>query len=135
MVTSSRNVRHAFRVILKEEGGLWSGCLYRGIFPTLCGIAPYVGLNFAVYETLKGVCVRVCMLPSLTLYLLLCPGHVMCRLLDDGDNRQQVELDSELPIKWKLACGAVAGAVGQSGSHVTLLSLLHDLCKCHMTVA
>ena len=54
MFTSSRNVRHAFRVILKEEGGFWSGCLYRGIFPTLCGIAPYVGLNFAVYETLKG---------------------------------------------------------------------------------
>ena len=49
-----RNVRHAFRTILKEEGGMWSGCLYRGIFPTLCGIAPYVGLNFAVYETLKG---------------------------------------------------------------------------------
>jgi solute carrier family 25 phosphate transporter 23/24/25/41 len=49
-----RNVRHAFRTILKEEGGIWSGCLYRGISPTLCGIAPYVGLNFAVYETLKG---------------------------------------------------------------------------------
>ena len=49
-----RNIRHAFRTILKEEGGFWSGCLYRGLFPTLLGIAPYVGLNFAVYETLKG---------------------------------------------------------------------------------
>ena len=60
MITLFRNIRHAFRVILKEEGGFWSGCLYRGIFPTLCGIAPYVGLNFAVYETLKGD-VTMCM--------------------------------------------------------------------------
>ena len=39
----------------------------------------------------------------------------MSRLLDDHDNRAQVELDSELPVKWKLGCGAIAGAVGQSG--------------------
>ena len=37
--------------------------------------------------------------------------------LDDNDNRQQVELDSELPVKWKLCCGGIAGAVGQSGEH------------------
>lgn len=49
-----RNIRHAFQTILREEGGLLSGCLYRGLLPTLLGIAPYVGLNFAVYETLKG---------------------------------------------------------------------------------
>ena len=70
-----RNVRHCFQTILKEEGGFWRGCLYRGLSPTLMviifnddviandiisnslllqGIAPYVGLNFAVYETLKG---------------------------------------------------------------------------------
>lgn len=27
--------------------------LYRGISPTLIGVAPYVGINFFVYETLK----------------------------------------------------------------------------------
>lgn len=48
-----KNVRHCFQTILKEEGGFWRGCLYRGLSPTLMGIAPYVGLNFAVYETLK----------------------------------------------------------------------------------
>ena len=42
-------------------------------------------------------------------------GHVMSRLLDDSDVRQQVELDSELPVRWKLLCGAIAGATGQSG--------------------
>lgn len=30
-----RNIRHAFRVILKEEGGFKSGCLYKGLVPTL----------------------------------------------------------------------------------------------------
>lgn len=44
----------------------------------------------------------------------------MSRLLEDDDNRKQVELDSELPVRWKLGCGAIAGAVGQSG-------------ECHMT--
>lgn len=53
-----RSIRHAFQTILREEGGVWSGCLYRGLFPTLLGIAPYVGLNFAVYETLKGMLLK-----------------------------------------------------------------------------
>lgn len=28
--------------------------LYRGIIPTVAGVAPYVGLNFMVYEYLRG---------------------------------------------------------------------------------
>ena len=92
-----RNIRHAFRTILREEGGFWSGCLYRGIFPTLLGIAPYVGLNFAVYETLKGV--------------------VMQRMMDASDQRDQVELDVDLPVLWRLSCGALSGAVAQSGQY------------------
>lgn len=32
----------------KTEGGL--SALYRGIIPTVAGVAPYVGLNFMVYE-------------------------------------------------------------------------------------
>lgn len=90
-----RNIRHAFKTILKEEGGFWSGCLYRGISPTLLGIAPYVGLNFAVYETLKGL--------------------VMSRVMDVSDHRDQIELDVDLPVIWRLSCGAVSGAVAQSG--------------------
>ena len=41
----------------------------------------------------------------------------MSRLLEEGDDRKQVELDSELPVRWKLGCGAIAGAIGQSGEH------------------
>lgn len=35
----------------KTEGGI--GGLYRGIIPTVAGVAPYVGLNFAVYESVR----------------------------------------------------------------------------------
>lgn len=37
--------------IYKNEGGLLA--LYRGIWPTTLGVAPYVAINFAVYEQLK----------------------------------------------------------------------------------
>jgi len=37
--------------IYKEEGGARG--LYRGINPTIIGVAPYVGLNFAIYEFLR----------------------------------------------------------------------------------
>ena len=37
--------------IYKTEGGVLA--LYRGIWPTTIGVAPYVAINFAVYEQLK----------------------------------------------------------------------------------
>ena len=39
------------RHICKAEGGILA--LYRGIFPTVLGVAPYVGINFAVYERMR----------------------------------------------------------------------------------
>lgn len=35
----------------KTEGGFMA--LYRGIVPTVAGVAPYVGLNFMVYESVR----------------------------------------------------------------------------------
>ncbi|RYP52659.1 hypothetical protein DL768_002215 [Monosporascus sp. mg162] len=35
----------------KEEGGM--AALYRGIIPTVAGVAPYVGLNFMTYEFVR----------------------------------------------------------------------------------
>ncbi|KAH6608836.1 mitochondrial carrier, partial [Trichoderma cornu-damae] len=35
----------------KAEGGV--SALYRGIIPTVAGVAPYVGLNFMVYESIR----------------------------------------------------------------------------------
>lgn len=37
--------------IYRTEGGI--PALYRGLVPTVMGVAPYVGLNFAVYEHIR----------------------------------------------------------------------------------
>jgi solute carrier family 25 phosphate transporter 23/24/25/41 len=37
----------------RNEGGVVA--LYRGIIPTVAGVAPYVGLNFMVYETMRSI--------------------------------------------------------------------------------
>lgn len=39
--------------IVREEGGVRA--LYRGLVTTAVGVAPYVGINFAAYEALRGV--------------------------------------------------------------------------------
>jgi solute carrier family 25 phosphate transporter 23/24/25/41 len=39
--------------VMREEGGIRA--LYRGMVPTAVGVAPYVGINFAAYEALRGV--------------------------------------------------------------------------------
>ncbi|EKM74960.1 hypothetical protein AGABI1DRAFT_116641 [Agaricus bisporus var. burnettii JB137-S8] len=39
--------------VMREEGGVKG--LYRGIVTTAVGVAPYVGINFAAYEALRGI--------------------------------------------------------------------------------
>ncbi|KAF8198133.1 mitochondrial carrier domain-containing protein [Pholiota molesta] len=39
--------------IMREEGGVRG--LYRGLITTAVGVAPYVGINFAAYEFLRGI--------------------------------------------------------------------------------
>ncbi|KAL8686294.1 MAG: hypothetical protein Q9218_007206 [Villophora microphyllina] len=38
-------------IMYKTEGGFFA--LYRGILPTVAGVAPYVGLNFMTYESVR----------------------------------------------------------------------------------
>lgn len=38
---------------MREEGGIRG--LYRGLVTTSAGVAPYVGINFAAYEFLRGI--------------------------------------------------------------------------------
>ncbi|KAF8135563.1 mitochondrial carrier domain-containing protein [Boletus edulis] len=38
--------------VMREEGGVRG--LYRGLVATAVGVAPYVGINFAAYEALRG---------------------------------------------------------------------------------
>jgi solute carrier family 25 phosphate transporter 23/24/25/41 len=42
---------HATRTIARQEG---MRAFYKGWLPSVIGVVPYVGLNFAVYETLKA---------------------------------------------------------------------------------
>ncbi|KAK3674448.1 hypothetical protein LTR78_005534 [Recurvomyces mirabilis] len=39
------------KTMYKNEGGFFA--LYRGIIPTVAGVAPYVGLNFMIYESVR----------------------------------------------------------------------------------
>jgi len=45
-----KGITHAFSTIIKTEGYF---AIFKGIGPTIMGVAPYVGLNFLVYESLK----------------------------------------------------------------------------------
>ena len=47
-----RGMMDATRKIIQHEG---VGSLYKGLLPSVIGVIPYVGLNFAVYETLKDM--------------------------------------------------------------------------------
>ncbi|KAL2642183.1 hypothetical protein R1flu_009770 [Riccia fluitans] len=76
---------HAFRMIIKEEG---PRAVYKGWLPSVIGVVPYVGLNFAVYETLKDWVVK--------------------------DPSFDTAAESELGVITKLLCGAAAGTVGQT---------------------
>jgi len=39
--------------VMRDEGGIKA--LYRGMATTAVGVAPYVGINFATYEALRGI--------------------------------------------------------------------------------
>jgi hypothetical protein len=46
-----RGIHHAATTIIRREGLM---ALYKGWVPSVIGVIPYVGLNFAVYESLKA---------------------------------------------------------------------------------
>ncbi|CAI9785959.1 unnamed protein product [Fraxinus pennsylvanica] len=80
-----RGISHALSTVLRQEG--FRG-LYKGWLPSVIGVVPYVGLNFAVYESLKDWLIK----------------SKPFGLVDDND----------LGIVTRLACGAAAGTVGQT---------------------
>ncbi|KAL1198111.1 Mitochondrial adenine nucleotide transporter ADNT1 [Cardamine amara subsp. amara] len=80
-----RGIAHALATVLREEG---PRALYRGWVPSVIGVVPYVGLNFAVYESLKDWLLK--------------------------SNPYNVVENNELTIVTRLSCGAIAGTVGQT---------------------
>ncbi|OIW16781.1 hypothetical protein TanjilG_05515 [Lupinus angustifolius] len=81
-----RGMFHALSTVLREEG---PHALYKGWLPSVIGVIPYVGLNFAVYESLKDWLIK----------------SKPFGLVNDS---------SELSVTTRLACGAAAGTVGQT---------------------
>jgi len=73
----------ATRKIIQHEG---AGSLYKGLLPSVIGVIPYVGLNFAVYETLKDMLAV----------------------------KLELKSSKELSVAQSLTCGGFAGAVGQT---------------------
>ncbi|XVF80195.1 hypothetical protein PTKIN_Ptkin15bG0051600 [Pterospermum kingtungense] len=80
-----RGMFHALSTVLRQEG---PRALYKGWLPSVIGVVPYVGLNFAVYESLKDWLIKT--------------------------NQFGLAEDSELGVMTRLACGAAAGTVGQT---------------------
>ncbi|KAK8861608.1 hypothetical protein IAR55_002431 [Kwoniella newhampshirensis] len=77
------------RKVYKTEGGIKG--LYRGCWATAVGVAPYVSLNFYIYETLKS---------------RILPATLDTRSMNEG----------ELALR-KLGCGALAGATSLLFTH------------------
>mmetsp|Transcript_10168 Transcript_10168/g.30546 ORF Transcript_10168/g.30546 Transcript_10168/m.30546 type:complete len:338 (-) Transcript_10168:678-1691(-) len=78
-----RGITHATVTIIRQEGIM---ALWRGWLPSVIGVIPYVGLNFATYETSKEIVMR----------------HY--GLSDERD----------IHIVTRLACGGFAGTLGQT---------------------
>jgi len=78
-----RGIWHAATTIIRTEGVL---ALYKGWLPSVIGVVPYVGLNFAVYETLKA---EIC-------------------------HYSNYKNEQDIHILARLGCGAIAGSIGQT---------------------
>ncbi|KAL4640663.1 graves disease carrier protein-like [Arapaima gigas] len=89
-------IANAFQTIYKKEGGM-SG-FYRGLLPTIIGMAPYAGFSFFTYGTLKS------------LGLAYAP-ELLGR--PSSDNPEVLVLKTHV----SLLCGGVAGAIAQTISY------------------
>jgi solute carrier family 25 (mitochondrial phosphate transporter), member 23/24/25/41 len=82
-----RSLSHAFRSVVRKEGVL---TLYKGLWPSLLGIVPYVGMDFAAFYTFKSILLK---------------DKRFCK--DDGS----------LSAVSTLSCGGLAGALAQTVSY------------------
>ncbi|XP_038265236.1 graves disease carrier protein isoform X9 [Chelonia mydas] len=108
---------HAFKTIYTKEGGYIG--FYRGLMPTVVGMAPYAGFSFFTFSTLKSI--GLAQAPSLL-------GRPSL------DNPEVLVLKTHV----SLLCGGLAGAIAQTISYpldvtrrrMQLGSALPDADKC-----
>ncbi|CAH2322033.1 graves disease carrier [Pelobates cultripes] len=108
---------HAFKIIYTKEGGLPG--FYRGLIPTVVGMAPYAGFSFFTFETLKTTGLK----------------HVPELLGKPSRDNPDVLV---LKTHASLLCGGVAGAIAQTISYpldvtrrrMQLAAILPDSEKC-----
>ncbi|XP_053927817.1 solute carrier family 25 member 16 isoform X4 [Cuculus canorus] len=84
---------HAFKMIYTKEGGLRG--FYRGLIPTVVGMAPYAGFSFFTFGTLKSI------------GLAQAPNLLGRPSLDNPDVLV-------LKTHVNLLCGGIAGAIAQT---------------------
>lgn len=111
-------IADAARRIARDEGVV---ALWRGWLPSVIGVMPYVGLNFAVYETLKvgprggegreGARRRGRGSPQAAPTTNLPPPSTM---KDTMLRVRGLRDERDLPVAVRLACGAAAGTTGQT---------------------
>ncbi|KAF1375723.1 hypothetical protein PFLUV_G00223150 [Perca fluviatilis] len=89
-------IANAFHTIYLKEGGILG--FYRGLTPTLIGMAPYAGFSFYTFGTLKSLGLK----------------HFPELLARPSSNNPDVLI---LKTHANLLCGGVAGAIAQSISY------------------
>ncbi|KAG7395147.1 Hydrogenosomal carrier protein [Phytophthora boehmeriae] len=67
--TAHTGIFNVLKDVMQTEG---LRGVYRGVLPTIWGIAPYIGLNFAVFETLRTTVPRNAHGDPDAVYLLVC---------------------------------------------------------------
>ncbi|XP_043911714.1 graves disease carrier protein [Protopterus annectens] len=113
-----KGIFHAFKTIYTQEGGFPG--FYRGLTPTIIGMAPYAGVSFFTFGTLKSIGLKHA-------------GSVLGR--PSSDNPDVLVLKTHI----NLLCGGIAGAVAQTVSYpldvtrrrMQLSAILPDFEKCH----
>ena len=103
-LTGNAGLGNALVTVVRTEG---VGALYKGLAPTLVGIAPYAAINFASYDLLKrryygdGSDRRSVWLPRLTLSAQLAPlscGSSACPKKTRKQNKRQDDLLYAVPL-------------------------------------
>lgn len=108
---------HTFKTIYTKEGGFRG--YYRGLLPTIVGMAPYAGFSFFTFETLKTTGLR----------------HFPELLGKPSSDNPDVMV---LKTPSSLLCGGIAGAIAQTISYpldvtrrrMQLAAILPDSEKC-----